>query len=346
MQGAVSTYISKRASEVPNYHDTQALDVLFNNQLKSHALHNVGRAILAGLGIGAAGRSLVGLSQMSYDNLSKKDDMGSNSTIAELPVPYLARDEGEDDEEVKPKFRKRAAGLFLDERAAAPPPADSPEYFQWANYSKPNRGFTGFLAGDDANSVYGIPWYIPAAGLGLAGSMYGGWKLTDWLLKKRQKAQTEDELEEAKDNYRKALLAQYTPEQLEKHSSDKLAESLDKLWAMVERRSGGDLEKVAALSDLFGGALGAVGLGAGALALGTGIGTYRYIKNRSPEERLKKVIQQRKRERWLRHPPEIYAVPTQIPVTEPLYADNEDDEGTDDELRDKAANFVNGFLKG
>lgn len=324
-------------------------EVALRNKLKTDALRSVGHYLLAGLGIGAGARGLLGLTQLTSSNLAKKNNVGLSTTVAEMPVPRLVNEEDEEDDEA-PRSQKFASGLYEERRPPEPPKfltgqqhAISPAWATWNDWKPKPRGMFGHLAGDDATTKPGIPWYIPAIGIGAAGTAYGGYKLVDWLLNKRRKSQTDEELTESKQRYRNALFAQYTPEQVEKWSSVTLGQGLDLLFDVVNKHTNGQLEKLAIdIADTSGKAFGLLGLMGGSIALGTGIGTYKYVKSRSPEERIKKVIQQRERERWLRRPPEIFAIPTTVPVTHPKFPENQINETEDEEeTRQKVAALVN-----
>lgn len=165
------------------------------------------------------------------------------------------------------------------------------------------------------------PYVIPGVMAAGAGGLYGGWKLADKLLDDRRKADSDDALAAAKKRYRQALLEQYSADTPGLQKASSLAEDLDKLYNMTKQaepsaeepwwsRGGGD----SMLGSAKGVGLGAYGALAALLAGGAGIGTYNYLKARSPEERLAKAIKQREKLRWATRPPEIYAVSRPTPV--------------------------------
>lgn len=334
----MGTLFGKRAGleDNPLY---QSHLIELNNELKTDAMRDVGNALVTSLGIGAGLRGLMGLSQLVSGNINKKHrDIGLGRTTATVNLPRQATDEelakAMSDEDENSGFGLPKLNLpFLGKTAAEgrfgplnwfrkPMPAElkadpsSPITQAWA--PSPSVG----LAGDDASTKSGIPLYLPLMGAALAGGLYGGYKLTDLLLGKRQQAEKEDELESAKKRYRHAITSQYTPSQVEKWSSADVGIKLDALYKTFVKQG---------LSDALGTALGLYGLFGGALALGTGVGTYKYLKARTPEARLKKIIEQRARERWLRSPPEVRGTVAQFPVTSPPESD----------VEEKAANFVN-----
>jgi hypothetical protein len=354
--GAIANRIFKKADNEANIAD---MHVRVNNLLKQDSLRSLGNVLIAGLGVGALGRGAVGLAQLASKNYGQASaDEHSAVMPTEIAVPHLVQDDDEE-EEVLPQSPKRRniikigielfpgtlesqnnSWSFLTPTRPPEPTPGTPAWDDWDKWRAPQRGIVGIGAGDKANSKVGIPWYIPAAALIAGGGLYGGYKAVDSLFNKRQKDQREEEIEEAKTRYRNALFSQYTPEQLEKRSEDlTTSEALDVIYDEMEKKSSGDMEKLAwGVYDVLGGGLGTYGLLAAGLAGGTGLATYNYFKARSPEERLKKVIQQRARERWLRKPPEVYAVPVKLPVTTPQFPDDENEDK--ESLEEKAAKIA------
>lgn len=333
----------------------EAREVQLNNMLKTEGMGDVGRAILASFGIGAAARGMMGLSQLLSTQDTKRKlitRQGTDKYVSTLPIPQYV-DDDEEDPSVKIAKEEHVidptggSGIRMTERGPEPP--DGPIRDQWLNYKKPDRGGYGFLMGDQATKPSGIPWYIPGITLGAAGGLYGGFKLVDWLVKKRQKDETEAELEEAKDRYQSALMSQYSADNVEKWSSDnQLGQELDRLYHAVKVRTNGNIKQAAFFgSNLLGTAAGSYGVLASLLALGAGVGTYKYVKSRSPEERLKKVLEQRERERWLRKPPEMYATSERVPVTRvknPSAEEEEEQRLLDESFTRKTANFVSSLV--
>lgn len=345
MQGIISKLMCKRSDPTA---DRWERNVNINNQLKSEALHSIGRYLIAGLGIGAAGRGIMGLSQLTNQNIRSEPKPVPHSIIAPIPVPDLEDEE----EEEENKLRKVSNfSLFQEPRMPKPKDTSTAAYKEYDEWRPEDRRIPGHIAGDDATTNAELPFYIPAVGLGAPLAAYGGYKLVDWLLNKRNKQQQTSQIDEAKKRYHDALLAQYTPNQIQKWSSANINEGLDILFDAVSKRVEGKLEKAAhifpsiepAMNAVFsaipGQALGVVGLGAGALALGAGVGTYNYVKKRDPEERLKKIIEQRRREQWLRKPPEVFATPSRISVSQPKFpSDPLNDQ--DNETREKVSALV------
>jgi hypothetical protein len=171
----------------------------------------------------------------------------------------------------------------------------------------PGPGIGDFLSGRMSANVGSKPWFWPAALTAGAGGIVGGYKGMDYLLGGIKKKEREQELERAKEEYRKALIEQYSPESIKQGAvQDELGRDLTELY-QLHKEAGG-------VTDALGTATGGYLALAAALAGGTGLATYNWAKARSPEDRLAKAIKQRERLRWATRPPEIYAVTRPAPV--------------------------------
>lgn len=270
-------------------------------------------------GIGATGRSLMGMKELVRRPEIKPTRIGPRPTILHVPTP--PEDEEEEAILAAPSLRPRLKLAVLE---TAPSP-DKPVALQLpggiyinpqgegevppGGYVPPKKEHS-FAGGAWTTNPMEKPWYLATA-LGLSGAgLYGGYKLADLILDWRRRRDAAKEIEEAKEDYRKSLLEQYDVDRPTKRASadPDLAEDLDALSEFV---------KTAALPDWMPNWLkGKLGLAtnmylpiAGMLALTAGLGAYHYAKRRSPEERLAKAIKQRERLRWAVRPPEIYAVP-------------------------------------
>ncbi len=185
------------------------------------------------------------------------------------------------------------------------------------------------------------PEAFPGLMLGTLGGGYGGWKLMDSLLDRRRAAESEDELEAAKREYREALSSHLSSSVDTKAASEKsaatlLGEELDALFLKVQENI--PLEKSADPEDgnLFGGAGRALGwltsapgkfydwitkdttrdtaLGLyGAYSIPTLIAGYmagKGISDKFSQRRiLDKALKQRAKQRAVSRPPSLYAVP-------------------------------------
>lgn len=146
----------------------------------------------------------------------------------------------------------------------------------------------------EAIDAFDNPYTLPGLLLGAPLAFYGGWKGVDALVDKQRRKKVEDELSDAKEEYRKALLGSY------KQSSDNQSTG-DYLDACFEKK---------AFLDRLG------NLGKG-LALTYGIGAplaaYAFVdskmKNASKRKILEKALRERARRRALQQPSELYAIP-------------------------------------
>jgi len=266
-------------------------------------------------GAGAFGRGLVGLKELFRPRGIRPGTTGPRPVQLDVAVP----EEEEEEEEAHtpvPRLRLKSAqgelkllpapqsgiGILPGENEGDPYIVDQainvkPEGWSWADW---------FL-GKYNPKIMEKPWFLTTT-LGLGGlGAYGGWKLADKILDWRRESDIRQELEEAKEEYRRALISQ--------HSADKAASAgptLDEALGTAY-----ELVKSAGFGDWLAGQIrGWGGLGANfylpiaAMLAGiSGLGAYHFAKGRSPEERVAKAIKQRERLRWAIRPPEIYAVP-------------------------------------
>lgn len=283
------------------------------------ALKQVGQIGLMGLSLGAGTKALLGIRDLFSRPSFAPPKIGPRPSVIEVNVP----EEQEEQEEQRKSRRKMAAdqppapGVLLDpvetpSGTVQPPIPPGPI---------PPSGWMSYLAGLSSTGIKDKPLFFPGAvGAGMLG-IYGGWKgvgaISDWhhdLARKR-------ELEDAKREYRNALVEQYNSD---KRAADNVAGVLDELAGRMVKTafSGGE-------------ALGSYLTLAGLLAAGSGMATYNYVKSRTPENRLAKAIKQRERLRWASRAPEIYAVSKPTPVPTPTTAlQDEDAEASDqDEMR-------------
>ncbi len=176
----------------------------------------------------------------------------------------------------------------------------------------------GFLAGDAASGKAGVPWYGPAMlATGLAG-LGMGWKGVDAALQSRRRAETEEELDQARRDFHDALLSQYArPLQgagAEKVSADstmrRVGRGLDEAFhALNDLLTGPPTKQAFDLANAGGAALGGYGMYAGLSGLLTGALIYDKVQKRSRRAVLEKALQRRQRRRFMQAPTEIYAVP-------------------------------------
>lgn len=241
------------------------------SQLRADSLKDVRNIGLATLGIGAAGRGLVGLAQLLTRNKPRKPRSGP----ASLSLPYP----------VKAGFDAR-----------------------------------GFLGGDNAATKSGVPWYGPAMMLsGLAG-LGIGWKGMDHVLDSRRKAETQADLDNARKDFRAALLSQYTSGKTAEDSpmvkaSEALDTAFEKFAGLLEAvdKAPPPLVKTSVdWANLGGQAVGGYGMYAGLSGLLAGSLIYDKIKKRSRSAIINKALQRRQRREFMQQPTELYATPEPV----------------------------------
>lgn len=177
-----------------------------------------------------------------------------------------------------------------------------------------------------------IPWYGPAMlTAGLAG-LGGGWAGMDAVLDHRRKAERDQEISQARQEFHDALLGQYdrplraTPGPAparQKRAGDAAAmadagATLGRAFAL--------LEKVALnWADVAGTTLGGYGMYALPAAAVTGTIVYDKARKRSQRAVIRKALQRREQRRFMEQPSEIYARPEPVTVLpRPTPADEEE----------------------
>jgi hypothetical protein len=267
---------TKAANDPSTEAFAQAVQQMHASQLKSDALRDVGNVGLTALGVGAAGRGLLGLVQMLNSHKPKKTRTGPNF----LPLPY-------------PVTAEKTAG---------------------------------FLAGDDAATKGGIPWYGPAMVLGGAGALTAGWRGVDKLIQSRRKREMQGKLDDARQQFHDALLGQYDepikvrPEAMQKKLAadlNALSADLSRLFGLFEKAALAEAQsptekRAVDLSNAAGRAAGGYGIYAGLTGLLTGSMVYDKIRKRSRRAVIEKALQQRQRQQFMRQPTEILARPEPV----------------------------------
>lgn len=172
------------------------------------------------------------------------------------------------------------------------------------------------------------PWFWTAAIGGPMLGFYGGYKLVDNIIEKLHKYHKERELARAKDEYRKALVSQYSPAQLEKNSAfNSLDKNLRILFNMSKEAREDLTNNALSAANNAGGLITSMYLPLALLLYGgTALATYNLAKSKSPEERLAKAIKQREYLRWATRPPEVFAMTKAIPVERKSKKDSTEEE--------------------
>ena len=221
---------------------------------------NVIKTLLLALGIGAAGRGLVGGYNMIDRKLHPRKPKYPGAVMTAMPY--------ESDEPVE---------------KTAEPGATWPQILHGA--------------------LYGTA--VTAAGMGGA---YGGWKGIDAILDRRRKGEDDDEVEEAREEFNKALLDTTRKPKMAADASpgEKLGAALDELYDVWEKRA--DLKDW--LAQLAGG-YGMYAVGTGSIA---GMLTYDHFNKQSKRKALEAAMALRQKRDYLAHPSQIMAVPEPVPA--------------------------------
>jgi hypothetical protein len=242
-------------------------------------LGDILKLTLAGTGVGMGIRSILGFRDMLAKNVEKRR-RSAHPAVIDVGVPRYTEE------------REKVAKIYW-------PPKTNVTIRE-----KPTM-LDRFL-GRNTDKFWAKPWAPGAAVLLPAAGLYGGYKFIDYVMNKIHQKEREKELEGAKEDYRKALVQQYTTDSIKSAEDVELAKDLDEL--------AGHIKRALSWSELIQGiAAGYIPLAA-ILAGGTGLAAYNWTKSQSPEERLANAIKQRERLRWAARPPEIYAVAKDIPV--------------------------------
>lgn len=262
------------------------------------ALKRVLQFGLTGAGVGAAGAGLMGI----RDFMTRQSPIPAASRLGGLR-PAVIRVGPPEEAELEERKRQQQAAMSKaagEEDLIGDVTKLNPEHFPRSTGSQVGDTLSHVLGGSWTNNAVSKPWFLPAA-VGAAGAgIYGGYKGIQGFLNWRRKTDREAELAKARNEYRNALISQYSAGTKAGSAESEMSRELDELAR----------EKVAnsTLQNAGGAALGGYLTLAGLLAGGAGLGTYAYTKANAPENRLAKAIQQRERMRWATRPPEIYAV--------------------------------------
>lgn len=161
---------------------------------------------------------------------------------------------------------------------------------------------------DLATSKIGLNYYLPSMLLGAPLAAYGGWKGVDALLNSQKRDEREQELEEAKRDYEKALLGSY---------KKATAAALDSAFSKLQKTAVSLTTPFTLARDVInqyapnleGAATGGL-LTAGLLSAPLGyMLVNKAMKKNSRRSILQKALAERARRQAKTQPPEIYAIP-------------------------------------
>ena len=290
-------------------------EVLPGDATQLDALRQVLGIGLTGLGVGGGVRSIQGLRDM-FARIGAKPRRNPRAAVVSLNVPTTEGIDKQAGDEDAANPVELAARVGLGGLGSLIP--------SWP------KGTTGdFLMGRMNATHTAKPWFLPLALGAAGGGLMGGYRAMDAGLDHLHKQDKDRELEDAKSEYRKALVEQYSADHpnIKTSSDSSLGADLHELYQLHKV---GAFEKES-LVDGLGTLLGAYGAGALLVGGGTAAATYNWAKSRSPEERLANAIKQRERLRWATRPPEIYAVAKSAPVRVSENPQNRFNKADDDE---------------
>jgi len=280
----------------------------------------IANTIAASAGIGILGRLGLGATRM-FNPKPLPYDVSSGARVLKLERDGGAKDEEDESPyPYKDDWQNLKEGSFKKEAVEFNPIT----LLQNLIFKKGKNGGSGLLAtppdkpnffkGDDPTGSWGswgaFPTYAAVpAGLG---ALYGGYKLTDYILDKRRKAELDEELEDVKGRY-----DEVTQSLFDKESAAVDVDSVfDELAAVmtqpnVAMTKEADSEWLTTIKDKLcdwfpsftTGPAGA-GLGLAALyALGAGgaagAGTYKWMNNRSRRNILEEALKRRQMENYV-----------------------------------------------
>jgi hypothetical protein len=254
------------------------------------------------LALGAGVRGLSSLSGFLSRNLGGPARTPQRQSFVRIPVPVKVRTPAERDALLAAAEEEKEAGFAkLAEDALT-----------WASRNMANAGGLLRHPGQEENllqSQFGgwgnpgffqKPWAVPAAAAAIGGGLYGGWKLTDYLLGKTRTAEQESELEEARKEYEGALAGRR-----KLASAAAGPEPLDALADLYEKQA------------LWPEAKGLGLLLGGGLLLGSGVGGYNWARSLSAEKAIEEAVKRRQAQIAEQAPSPIMAIPTPVPVMSP-----------------------------
>jgi hypothetical protein len=312
--------------------DNDPITVNARNEMISQGIGDVSRALLLAGALGIGVRGLQGAGTMFGRG---KPALLADQSPALLEVPRPVFDTDSDAgirKKKKDQTIRGAAGTQIKSAQKLHPIGSMLGMYK--NPFNPEDG--GWLAGHGASPTSELgktqmPWYIPAVGAATVGGSIGGYKIMDWILNKKRKADLKGELDDAKREYQEALVDMYDPKQISLvkrgSAASLLARDLHELATLmtklgeetwtdtIGKRVDGLFPTFKAqqtASSVGGSALGLYAALAGGLALGSGYLANQYFSKTDPNKVLADLVKKRSRERWATRTPEIFAVPTPV----------------------------------
>jgi hypothetical protein len=245
------------------------------------------------LAVGAGARGLAGLGSFLGRELGGEPKTPQRQSFVRIPVPVRVRSRAERDALLA------ASREEIDKEAGfAKLAQDSLTSFSDALGMLRRPGEVGnmiqnTIGGWGKGNKWDMPWVYPAGAAALTGGLYGGWKLTDYLLDKTRSAEQESEVAQARKEYEAALAGR---------RKVAAAGPLDELAGRWEKRGW--------VNPAIGGLL-ALG---GATALASGVGAYRWTRGLAEDKAIEEAVKRRQAQIAEQSPSPIMAIPTPVPV--------------------------------
>lgn len=287
-----------------------------SNVFQAEAMRKIlGAALFAG-SVGVGARTLQGLGDFASRNFGDPPKVPLRQSTIPIPVPV----------NLNPPPPRRRAVKRADAAPPLPPPAEfGKQPLTWAAQHLTNALGTMRAPGDNpgllnravsgfgARSPGDMPWAYPVGAAAIGAGLYGGYKLTDWLLDKTRRREVDSELEAAKRDYQAAMMGQYQEEGQKAAGADPIDELYEE---STEKRA------------ILGPAIGLGLLGMGTVGLASGMGAYNWARSRSKTKALEEAIRRRQEALFAQAPRPIMAVPVPHQVGEPMMMPGEEeDEG-------------------
>jgi len=256
---------------------TTAIDPMSDphNALKLQAIQKVLALGLLGVGGGAALGALSGAKDTVQRNISPPMSLPNRQVVIPLRYP-VEREKKADGLAGAAKAIGNAAGAFH--------PA-----------GQPRGGLTGAFWGDSSSKLHDRGFMLPAMAAALVGGPYLGYKAISALLNKSRVAESQSEVDSAKQEYEQEL------------SNGLLAKSAavdDPLVRAFKHVKAAD-SVVPSMNQLMGLAL----LGGGTAAGLSGLAAYRWGKGNNSGDAMEEALKRREMELYARSPRPVIAVP-------------------------------------
>jgi hypothetical protein len=266
-----------------------AIRQTMSEQAKSEAMRRVMTALGVTAGAGIAARGAMGLGKQFSRAVRGPSRTMPTQQMLQVPVEY----------EMDPEEQKLANDGAADAGGSV--------------LDSIGKSFGSFIHGDNASRWYGVPWAMPAVAGAGAGGLYGGWKLTDYVMDRRRKQEMKAKLDRARKEYREALLGKSASDGQETEAT-----LLHDELVALHKEANDAYDAMGALAGMYGTAAGGVGL-LGMLA------AYNWAKKRQRRELVDKAQKRRFADRQMRQPLPLQAVPvavkgTNIEKKPPLHA--------------------------